>query len=438
MVKKLSILLLAVLLVLGFSFTQVQAVEDMPEKPDELSIIALDIDVDQFGEGVEIFEETYGIEVEWMEYPYGELHGQISTSIAGGSTFDLYMMSNSWHPEFGQLGMAVPLTDIVSQEKLDEINEKFFEATVDNMTSHDEQWALPGTAATVTFFYNKAMLEELGYEEPPATFPEWLEAGREAMEQDLATYAFFPGWLSAHEDGMVQFDIMLKMHGGSWMNEDQTEWTFNSEAGVEALTLMKEILDEGLVPRAALEQSDWDNFHYFLAGDQLFEINWNFVYPQAVDPERSEIVDDIGYMVIPGIEEDDPGYTVLGGGGYAISPTTRSPEWAFRLLDYMHRDEGALGVMEEQGGAEATIEKFYTEEYDDMFPSEDYPLREVYGDQMENAGFRPGVYLTWYSEFRDNIFTPAMHRALLGEQDVEEALNEAYEEAQEMLEAEGL
>ncbi len=129
--KKVVGLILAVALVFAFSFATVQADEHMPEKPETLNIIALDIDVDQFGEGVANFEEEYGIEVEWMEFPYGDLWSQITTSIQGGQTIDLYMMSNSWHPELGALGMAMPLGDIVSQERLDEINERYFDITVE-------------------------------------------------------------------------------------------------------------------------------------------------------------------------------------------------------------------------------------------------------------------------------------------------------------------
>ena len=423
---------------LFMSFTgMVHAQEDMPEKPDTLSIMALDVDVEHYLDLAEEFEKEHGIEVEWMEYPYGEMQNQITTSITGGATFDLYMMSNSWHAELGQMGYAVPLGDVASEERLAEINERFFDQAVDFLVSHDEQWGLPNSVSTVTLYYNESILNELGYQKPPATFGELLDVSREAVDEGLASYGFYPAFLSAHEDGMVWFDIMLKIHGGQWMNEDRTEWAFNNEEGVEALTLMRDLYEEGLIPSGALETSDWDNYHHFLAGDQVFEINWGFLYESAVDEERSEIVDDVGVALIPPMIEGEDGYTVIGGGGYAISPTTRSPEWAFELLAQLHQEEFAHGV-KEPGGAEAPVEALYTEEYDDMYPNEEYPLRAVFQEQVKVGGFRPSDYLTWYTEFRDEIFTPRMHEAILGDIEPEEALNEAYEEAQNILEAEGL
>jgi len=433
-----SVVSVLILFVLVFPLAASSALgQAMPEKPEVLNIIALDIDVVQFGDAVAQFEHDHGIQVEWLEFPYGQLWSQITTSITAGTTIDLYMMSNSWHAELGGLGMAIPLNDLATEEELEALTAKYFPVTVEFLTSHDGKlWGLPGTAASVSFFYNRTMLEELGYTEPPATFDEMLAIGREAMDAGLASYAFFPGWLAGHEDGMVQFDVMLKLFGGEWMNEDRSEFIFNDEAGVNALTYMKEILDEGLVPRAALETSDWDNFHFFLAGDQPFEVNWNFVWGRATDPEQSSIVDDVAAAPIPGIVRET--YSVLGGGGYAISPTSRSPEWAFELLKYMMSETGIKGVMSEQGGAEGTIAALYEPPAIDEFPSDEYPLVDTFKAQMEYAGLRPSHFLTWYSEFRNNIFTPALHRALLGQQTPEEALNQAQQEAQAMLEREGL
>ncbi|SIQ08096.1 carbohydrate ABC transporter substrate-binding protein, CUT1 family [Alkalispirochaeta americana] len=439
MAKKLFCMVAVAVVGFGFpAFSGGRAEAPAPaEKPEKLTIIALDIDVVQFGPAAQVFEDTYGIEVEWLEFPYGQLWSQITTGITAGTPIDLYMMSNSWHAELGGVGMAIPLNDLATDAELDAMTEKYFDITREFLTSHDGKlWGLPSTAASVSFFYNAAMLKELGYNEPPATFDEMLQISREAIDQGLASYGFFPGWIAGGECGMVQFDIMLKLFGGEWMNEDRTEFTFNSEAGINALTYMKEILDEGIVPRAALETSDWDNFHFFLAGDQPFEINWNFIWGRATDPEQSSIVNDVAVAPIPSIVRE--AYTVLGGGGYAISPTSRSPEWAFKLLQYMKGEEGARGVMRQQGGAEGTIKALYQPPLVNEFPPEEYPLVETFQRQIQEAGLRPSHFLTWYSEFRNNIFTPAMHLALLGDRSPEEALNQAQAAAQRMLDREGL
>ncbi|SDL79493.1 ABC transporter substrate-binding protein [Halarsenatibacter silvermanii] len=410
------------------------ASENPPEKPEKLTIIGESgIDAEAYEGVLADFAEEYGIEIEWREYPYDELWDQITTSIMAGDTVDLVRLSSSWHAELGELGMLIPLEEIAAETELGKAAEIYFDSSLEALRSHDQLWGLPITAASLMFMYNEDMLHELGYESPPATWEEMVDMSQKAIDEGLAEYGFFPGWVSAHEDGMVWFDLMLKLHDGSWMNEDKTEWTFNDEAGVKALTFMKEMLEKEIVPQAALEVSDWDNYHHFTSGEQLFEINWGFVYGPATDPEASEISDSVGIGLIPGIERES--YTVLGGNGYAVAGTSRSPEWAFELLQYMAGKEGAAEYLTHHG-SDVPVKNFYEDH--PQFPSEEFPLMEPYSEQIEYAGFRPSRYLTWYSEFRDNIFTPVMHEALLGEKEIEKALDEAQKEAQKKLEAEGL
>ncbi len=93
--------------------------------------------------------------------------------------------------------------------------------------------------------------------------------------------------------------------------------------------------------------------------------------------------------------------------------------------------------MRDQGGAEGTIKAIYEDPTAYGFPPEENPLIDVFIQQMEFAGLRPSDILSWYSEFRSNIFTTAMHRALLGQQGIQEALDQAQREAQQMLDMEG-
>lgn len=60
------------------------AAADLPEKTRKLRVIVLDIDVLQFGNAAQNFVDAYGIEVEWLEFPYGELWTQITTTISRG------------------------------------------------------------------------------------------------------------------------------------------------------------------------------------------------------------------------------------------------------------------------------------------------------------------------------------------------------------------
>lgn len=400
------------------------ALADMPEKPDELTIMNDPEWSTHNAPGIEQFEEDYGIEVNEVVIPYDQLFDQLTTSIAGGETVDVLYMSNSWHAEMGIQEMILPIDEFLT----DELKDQYLPAAIELMQAHEETWGLPLMAAMPYFFYNTEMLDELGYD-PPDTWEEVEEISRAAIEEGLADHGLFLG-LAPEEGLMVYFDVFLKLNGGQWLSEEDDEWVFNSEAGVEALEYMKHLMDEGIAPRAGLETLDRDSWHSFVANRAPFHFNWASSYLIMQDPDRSAVVGDVGATEIPGKELET--YATLGGGGLAIGATTRSPEWAFELLKYVTGEEAARSVLHEGGAPPA-----WADLYDEPETYEVSPMLDVYEAQMEYAGFRPSAFLTWYSEFRDNYFLPRIHSALAGDVDPQEALDAAQEEAQNRLDEEG-
>ncbi len=423
-----SLLTFVLILVIAFLAGQSQVQAD---KPAELTIMGTDTGPIYSGEAVEAFEEEYGINVEWQVVPYADFFMQLTTSIGGGVPVDVFWMSNSWHAELGDMGMVIPLEDHYQEAERENLFADYFPASIEKMQSHDQTWGLPVITSPYFYWYNEPMLAELGYDEPPANWDELRDISLEAIEADLADYGLVLGW-DVGEALMSWFDMFLKLHGGQWINEDHTEFVFNSEEGVAALQYMKNMLEEGVVAEASLELGDWDSVYSFMAEQTPFEINWGAVYPDIKDPDESAVHDKYGVALLPGLKEVES-YTPIGGGGWAVGATTRSEEYAFKLLEYMSGELGAVGVLEDKG-TEAVMPDVIGDR-DDLV---DQDLNPVYEKQLEYPGFRPADFMTWYSYFRDEIVAPRLHEALHGTISAEEALNRAQEEAQEELEAEGI
>jgi multiple sugar transport system substrate-binding protein len=87
----------------------------------------------------------------------------------------------------------------------------------------------------MTMFYNEDLLKGAGINEPPET-REDFEAAAQAIT-DKGQKGFM---LTAGFPVQQIFSMLLHQFGGSWFNEDGTEATWNSDAGVQALTWMKE------------------------------------------------------------------------------------------------------------------------------------------------------------------------------------------------------
>jgi len=423
--SKLLVMTLCLLLV-GTVFTfNVEA-----DKPDELLILSTDTGPTYSSRATDAFSEEYGIDVEWQVVPYDDFFTQLTTMISGGVPVDVFWMGNSWHAELGEMGMAIPLEDYYSEEEYNQVTDKFFPASVEKMSSHDKTWGLPIITSPYYFFYNEEMLAELGYDSGPETWNEVIEISEEAMDAGLADYGLVLGW-QVGEALMAHFDNFLKLHGGQWINEDHTEFTFNSDEGIEALEFMVELIERGVVSESSLEIGDWDSPYSFLAGNTPFEMNWGVAYSMINDPDESEVKDKARSILVPGIGENRS-YSTVGGGGWSVGATTRSQEWAFKLAEYATNEMAARDVLDDKHAEATIVDVVESPEFDDD------EFMQIYQEQLNYTGFRPADFLTWYSYFRDEILAPNIHDALHGNLTPEEALNEAFEEAQERLEAEGI
>lgn len=411
-------------LTLSLAFIGQLAVAQTADKPDTLTLFTTPEWAQYVEPSLTEFTEQHGIEIEVTVVPYDQMFNQLTSSILGGQTVDVMELDPAWIPELAAQGMVAPLDDVIATETLD----AYLPGSVDLMRWDEQLFGLPLVAGFPYFFYNDEMLEELEISEPPTTWAEVEEISQQAVDAGLADHGIFLG-LAPLEGLMVYFDVFLKLQGGEWLNEDRTEWVFNSEAGVEALTYMKHLIDTDVVPRAALETADRDSTTTFLAGRAPFHFNWSFTYSLMQDAASSKVVESARPALVPGLQETS--YTSMGGGGYAISLTSQSTEWAAELTKFLTSGQAAENMLEGRGSDIA-----WAPLYDDQKIFERMPLLDVYVKQVPYGGLRP--QLTWYTEFRDNMFLPDIHNALLGQIEIQEALDAAQRKAQERLQRDGL
>jgi multiple sugar transport system substrate-binding protein len=110
------------------------------------------------------------------------------------------------------------------------------------------RYAIPLDIHPMTMFYNEDLFSEAGVSGPPTNREEFEQAAAAVTgdgNQGFMITAGFP----------VQqiFSMLLHQFGGTWFNEDGTEVTWNSEAGVQALQWMKEMQDQYSEPNLEVD-----------------------------------------------------------------------------------------------------------------------------------------------------------------------------------------
>jgi len=97
------------------------------------------------------------------------------------------------------------------------------------------RYSIPLDIHPMTMFYNADMLREAGFENPPTTGEEFVEMAA-AMTTNGTKGFDITGGFPVRQI----FEMLLAQFGGQPFNEDGTEATWNSEAGVQALQWMKD------------------------------------------------------------------------------------------------------------------------------------------------------------------------------------------------------
>jgi len=98
------------------------------------------------------------------------------------------------------------------------------------------------------------VLQEAGLdpESPPQTKDDYMAALDQMKSEGIQG-----GWVSPFQfTGGFMFLSLLWQHGGDVFNEDGTEAIFNSQEGVEALTWMTDLVEQGYSPKNVAQDAD--------------------------------------------------------------------------------------------------------------------------------------------------------------------------------------
>jgi len=180
-------------------------------------------------------ENAQGIQVQHVPQP--EYIEKLTTAAAGNDLPEMTIIRASDTAEMAERNVVQPIGDealtIIGGTNL---AAEFPEATWTGGEYQGERYAIPLDVHPLVLYYNKDLFQQAGITMPtdrPMTREEF-EAAAEALTKDGVT-GVAVGTLD------VLFETILEQFGGTVVNEDGTEATFNSPEGVEALTYLRDL-----------------------------------------------------------------------------------------------------------------------------------------------------------------------------------------------------
>jgi multiple sugar transport system substrate-binding protein len=345
------------------------------------------------------------------------LANRIQVALRSGSPPDLIEGQHGWVVPFAQSDLLQPLDDVITER------EDYVPAALEYDTWDGKLWGIPYRIETHAVIYNKAAFTAAGLdpEKPPQTWPELIDAakkltGKNAEGQDQYGFAITGGG----EVGNTLFRSLpfIWMNGGAIINDDMTEAVVNEPAAVEAVKFYTDMFTElGVSPPSTLQNDGTANRRLFIAGTVAMYQSGQFDLP-SIKKENPNI--DIGVMPIPHPEGKETA-AILGGWSFIIPKDAPNAEEAKKFLAFLVESEN-MGFFTDTFPARISAMEM---------PRFQDPLLDAY-KQMLPHGRRVPPHKNWVQivqAYFDNI-----QRVLLEEATVQEAMDDAAEEIQGLLE----
>ena len=335
---------------------------------------------------------------------------RVLTALQSGAAPDVIDVQHAWVNGYAQNNLVIPLDDVLTDR------EDYVPAALDYVTFDNKLWGIPYRIESLAVIYNKTHFKEAGLdpENPPQTWDELVAAATALTKDGRSGFAITGGG----EVGNTIFRSMpfMWMNGGGILSDDGTQVLVNSPETVAAVQFYTDFYTKGLSPSSTLENDGTANRRLFIAETismyqaGQFDVN-------SIKTENPNI--DLGVMVMPHPEGKDTA-AVLGGWSFVVPTDAKNPDEAKVLI-------GFLSEAENQG--------FLT----DTFPARlsamemprfDDPILQVYKAMLPFG--RPVPANPNWVQITQAYFD-GIQRILLGDEDVQTAMDGAAEEIEALL-----
>ena len=368
-----------------------------------------------FGLGVEeLYQEFVDeFQTEYPDYqvnidlqPWNDRYPKMLADLAAGQGPDVMFVTTDVLIRFAEAEAIVPLGDVLPAS----VWEGYVETAVEEVEWNGARWFTPYDQEVPLWMANLGILDSVGVgaDNLPATWDDMRAVCRQVKEAgDPLVFGW--GYNAASATLNTTFYPFLYQAGGRPLSEDGTEPTFNSEAGVEALSFIVELF-----------QNEWASPEYLQEipeGQEPFPQGRQAVSTHtfaAGMKEMQVIAPDIEFGITPMLRQEE----AWGFGGmrsWAMSNTTENQEAAAAFMEFMVRPEIMLRHAEQFG----------------VFPTKTDALEDAYSDDPQMAELRDHLDNTFgeqkhkYGRDLMPLVTPQIQAAILGEKDPQQALDDA-------------
>ncbi|MFP4385412.1 MAG: ABC transporter substrate-binding protein [Spirochaetia bacterium] len=286
------------------------------------------------------FEEQTGVKVNFTTMGFGDLHTRMATLFASKSdAVDVAAVWKGSVQRFAAPGYLYDISDDVSEDYVEGLT-----AAVDSFRYEDGLYGLPYFMSFRMFYYNKAIFRDAGLDpdNPPETWEELVAAAKATTKDTTGNgkvdqWGLLPTGIGDADNSVMDFQMLYYLSGGDGLFDENDNPTFNSPAGVKALTLYKELYEAEVVdPASWTIDSGGDRRARWMQGHTAMVFEWPSLWKQANTLESSKVKGDVGIAPMPKIERIAG---ISGDEGLAVSAFSKNKKAGVALLKFISSTE---------------------------------------------------------------------------------------------------
>lgn len=263
----------------------------------------------------------WNITIEMDVMPWDTFNEKLPAAIAAGDAPDFVLCSSGYYVPYVEAGSFVDVSEFYD---LPDVDKNDFDPNVVDLLYYDDLCVgIPMQMVSHYFYWDKDLYEAAGLdpESPPETWEQVIEYAEILTDKSKNQYGFL---VPADNNVMAQY--CMYAHGGGYMNEEETEAQFNSEANLAAFEDLRTLYE--------YSPKDSDDNTY-ISGQLAQFING----PWIINGLRENEI-NFGVTAVPPCEGNDPGAAVIPV-GFSIPKTTSDEhkELVYKFVQHWNSEE---------------------------------------------------------------------------------------------------
>jgi multiple sugar transport system substrate-binding protein len=345
-----------------------------------------------------------------------DLLQKLQTGFASDTYPDISYAFGNWATELGVSGRTLDISELVAEP--DSGWDEFPEAATATATVDGEVIGFPAVVDNLGLIYNTELFEQAGLDPPDETWTwdDFRTAAKALTDDDRNLYGTaYP--VSGTEDTVWRFWPQLWQNGGEVLDEDGKP-AFNSEAGVEALELWRQMAVED--ESVYLDQNGEKYAPSFYAGNIGMIISGPWVLF-----DLKEAKTPYGVTLLPGTDGNHQ--TISGPDLWVLldHDDEQRAAAAYDFISWLTEPEQDVRWNVAYGNLPLRSSAAETPEFEKY--TETYPGGQVFFENLENAT-TPRPTVQGYTAMSQSVAT-AISKVLGGQAEPQQALDEAAEQS---------